>query len=322
MKLTMNPYVFAVGCPRSGTTLLQRMLDAHPDLAVANDSHFIPKAIKGIPPASGDLTLTPELVENARTYRRFHRLGLSDEAVYKAAENSETYPEFVGALYTEFAAMRGKMLGGEKTPDYAKELPVLHALFPRARFVHIIRDGRDVALSVLKWANEKKGPGKLELWAEEPMAVCALWWRWQVEMGMRDGRGIGAEKYLEVHYEDLVAEPEEKLREISAFLDLAYSGKMASFHEGKTRDEPGLDAKKAWLPATKGLRDWRSEFSERDLELFEALAGDLLSELGYERSVEDFSPETEALAERCREWWEDDRSKRREERRTASRRGA
>lgn len=321
MKTTMNPYVFAVGCPRSGTTLLQRMLDAHPDLAVANDSHFIPKAIKGLSP-SEDLALTPEIVENARTYRRFHRLGLPDGAVEKAAEDSKTYPEFVGALYTEYASMRGKVLGGEKTPDYAKEIPTLHALFPRARFVHIIRDGRDVALSVLKWANESKGPGKLELWSEEPVAVCAMWWKWQVEMGLRDGRGIGAGRYLEVHYEDLVAEPEERLRKIAAFLDLAYSARMINFHEGKTRDDPGLDAKKAWLPATKGLRDWRSELSERDLELFEALAGDLLSELGYERSVGDPSPEIEDVAARCRAWWEADRSKRREERRLSGDRGA
>lgn len=322
MEPKRNPYVFAVGCPRSGTTLLQRMLDAHPDLAVANDSHFIPKAVRGFT-ASENLALTPELVENARTYRRFHRLGLSDEAVDGAAKNSNTYPEFVGALYAEFAGMRGKALGGEKTPDYAKELPLLHALFPRARFVHIIRDGRDVALSVLKWANERKGPGKLDMWAEEPVAVCAMWWRWQVGVGMRDGREIGPEKYHGIRYEDLVAEPEERLREISSFLGLPYSEKMASFHEGKTRDDPGLDAKKAWLPATRGLRDWRSGMSGRDLELFEALAGDILSELGYERSVEDFSPEVEETAERCRAWWEDDRSGKRGESRQAARdRGA
>lgn len=305
-----NPYLFAVGCPRSGTTLLQRMLDNHPDLAVANDTHFIPKAIKGAA-TDGDPPLTPELVEKTRTYRRFHRLGVSDEAVRRAAESADTYGEFVGALYTEFAGMRGKPLGGEKTPDYVGELPLLHALFPWARFIHIVRDGRDVALSVRKWADENKGPGKLEFWSEEPVAVCALWWRRQVETGMRDGRRLGPRKYHELRYEDLVAEPEKNLREMAIFLDLPYSEKMANYHEGKIREKPGIDAKKAWLPPTRSLRNWRSEMSERDVELFEALAGDLLRELGYELSVKGFSPEVEDTAARLRDWWENADSRRR-----------
>jgi hypothetical protein len=73
MTYGRNPCVFAVGCPRSGTTLLQRMLDHHPGLGVANDTHFIPHAIDD---HSGrvDPRLTPELVESVRSYRRFPRL--------------------------------------------------------------------------------------------------------------------------------------------------------------------------------------------------------------------------------------------------------
>ncbi|MGH3089946.1 MAG: sulfotransferase family protein [Rubrobacteraceae bacterium] len=311
MNAVKNPYVFAVGCPRSGTTLLQRMLDNHPRLAVANDTHFIPKFIKEAS-VGEDPPLTEELVEEVRGYRRFYRLGVSDEAVHRAAERSGTYGEFVGALYSEFAGKSGKSLGGEKTPDYVRDLPKLHALFPWVKTVHIIRDGRDVALSTLKWANENKGPGRLDLWNEEPVAVCALWWRRQVEAGMKDGRKLGARSCHEVKYEDLVAEPEERLREISDFLDLTYAPEMARFHEGKTRDEPGLDAKRAWLPPTQGLRNWRSAMSGRDLELFEALAGDLLSNLGYERGAESLSQETVETAARCREWWEKERARRRE----------
>lgn len=307
---TTNPRLFVLGSSGSGTALLQRMLDNHPDLAVANDTHFIPHAIKDLS-ANEDLPLTLEIVENTRTYRRFHRLGIPDEAVDKAAEVSETYSEFVGALYTEFAAMRGKTLGGEKTPDYLTELPTLHALFPQAKFVHIIRDGRDVALSVAKWADEDKGPGKLEHWREEPMAVCALWWKRQIEAAMRDGRSLGPEKHHKVRYEDLVADPEESLREMSAFLGLPYSEKMANFHEGKAVEESGKNAKKAWLPPTKGLRDWRCDMSGRDAALFEALAGDLLSELGYERSAETLPPEVEETAARLRDWWENAPSRRR-----------
>jgi hypothetical protein len=297
-----NPYVFAVGCPRSGTTFLQRMLDHHPSLAVANDTHFIPRAIDD---HSGrvDPPLTPGLVEKVRTYRRFPRLGISDRAVRAAAQEALTYGQFVSALYDAWGRERGKPLAGEKTPDYVRYLPLLHGLFPFARMIHIIRDGRDVALSALEWATETKGPGKLALWKEEPVAVCALWWRRQVTAGRRDGGRLGPSRYQEVRYEKLVADLEAELRGVTAFLDLPYASEMAAYHVGKTRSKPGLSAKSAWLPPTPGLRDWRSSMAEREVELFEALAGDLLSLLGYERRVTAISAAIEAVAARCRSWW-------------------
>jgi hypothetical protein len=306
----VNPYLFVVGCPRSGTTLLQRMLDNHPQLAVANDSHFIPRVVEDVP-IGVDPLLTPGLVERARTYRRFYRLGLPDVAVRRAARESRTYQEFVSALYSEYGRLRGKWLAGEKTPDYVRHLPRLRTLFPRARFIHIIRDGRDVALSTLEWARADKGPSRFELWEEVPVAVCALWWRWLVSAGRRDGRVLGPARYHEVKYEDLVARPGTTLRELASFLELPYAPEMAAFHEGKTRHDSELSAKKAWLPPTPGLRDWRTQASERDVELFEALAGDLLSELGYERSVGTPSSSTAEIAEHCRRWWGSEMARRR-----------
>ena len=273
------------------------MLDNHPRLAVANDTHFIPRVVDGVPPGV-DPPLTPELVERVRTYKRFYRMELPDAAVYEAAEKSATYREFVGALYSEHGRLRGKPLAGEKTPDYVRRLPFLHALFPRARTIHIIRDGRDVALSALEWIRRDRWPGRLELWWEEPVAVCALWWRWQVGTGRRDGGELGPDLYSEVKYEDLVARPEPVLRDLVDFLDLPFSRDMLAYHEGKVRNEPGLSAKKAWLPPIQGLRSWRARMLERDLELFEALAGDLLSELGYESGAGAPSPEVLAVAER------------------------
>jgi hypothetical protein len=312
-RLSPIPYVFVVGCPRSGTTLLQRMLDNHPELAVANDSHFIPRSISGAA-VGRDPPLNPALFERVRNYRRFHKLGLSDDAVREAAAGAGTYREFVSALYAQFGKAQGKRLAGEKTPDYVRHLPVLHALFPWVRTVHIIRDGRDVALSVLQWATRERkgprGPAKLELWRDEPVAACALWWTWQVGAGRRDGSKLGPSHYQEVLYEDLVARPEEALRRIADFLELANAPEMLAYHAGKRRHRPGLSAKKAWLPPTPGLRDWCSAMAERDLELFEALAGDLLSELGYGRGAPTISPEIAVVAERCRTRWQGEMARR------------
>ena len=90
---------------------------------------------------------------------------------------------------------------------------------------------------------------------------------------------------------------------ISDFLELCYDDQMACYHEGRTRHEPGLSAKAAWLGPTPGLRDWRRQMQERDVELFEAIAGDALSEAGYERACRRISPAIEAVADRCRRWW-------------------
>ena len=162
MPTKLNPYVFVVGCPRSGTTLLQRMLNSHPQLAVANDTHFIPRVIKKLEQTNPPLN--EKLIEQVHTYKRFYRLGLSNIEVMESAKRAENYQEFVSALYNTFGNKQGKPLAGEKTPDYCRHIPLLHKLFPWAKFVHIIRDGRDVALSTLDWTNDSKGPSKWELW--------------------------------------------------------------------------------------------------------------------------------------------------------------
>src|SRR5207249_5631983 len=123
--MKQNPYLFVVGCPRSGTTLLQRMLDSHPSLAVANDTHFIPKAVDE---HETDPPMTEELVNRVREYHRFARLELPERAVESAAARAKTFSQFVAALYSEFAQLKGKPLGGEKTPDYVRHLPRLLAL--------------------------------------------------------------------------------------------------------------------------------------------------------------------------------------------------
>ena len=298
-----NPYLFVVGCPRSGTTLLQRMLDNHPQLAVANDTHFITRCLKKMKWVI-DPPLTAELIEQVKCYRRFPRLGLTDHAVSRAAEKAKTYAEFVSFLYTEYGNMHRKSLAGEKTPDYVRHLPMLHSLFPQAKSIHIIRDGRDVALSTLEWAKAGKGPGRIELWNKEPVAVCALWWRMNVDFGMRDGMDLGTAVYREVKYEDLAAWPEKIIQGLADFLKLPFSTEMVKFYVGKTRSNSKLSAKSAWLPPTTGLRDWRSQMVARDVELFEAIAGELLSDLGYERVFKTISPEIAAVAVRCISWWE------------------
>lgn len=280
------------------------MLDNHPQLTVANDTHFITRAVKKVLRKDPQPLLTKDMVEAVLTYRRFYRMGLDEKIAIKAAENCATYAEFVGRLYAIRAGTKQKQLSGEKTPDYCRKMPVLHKLFPKARFVHIIRDGRNTALSTLDWATESKGPGKWPLWNQDPVGTCALWWRWQAGRGQSDGQLLGKDCFYEVKYEALVAQPEKELKSIAAFLDIENSAAMANYHSGKTRHQPGLSAKSAWLPPVKNLRDWRKDMSHEDIGVFEGIAGTLLKSSGYECKA---YPPSEAVRERvshCLEWWE------------------
>jgi hypothetical protein len=245
------------------------------------------------------------LVAEVTGYKRSGRLGTDETEARDLASNMPTFVGFAKALFDGFARSQGKPFSGEKDPEYVRQLPLVHRLFPEARSVHIIRDGREVALSTLEWVTPTRYLGRLGLWADEPVAVCALWWRQQVLAGRR-GRGlVGADRCLEVRYEDLVTAPELVMREITSFIDLPFDSATVNYHDGRTREEAGLTSKQRWLPPTAGLRDWRATLCERDLQLFEALAGGLLDALGYPRATgPGIAPAVNTVADRCRVWWE------------------
>ena len=309
----MNPYVFVIGCPRSGTTLLRRMLDAHPELALTPETHWVPELFDrghGLSPA-GDVT--PVFVANLLDSPRFQNLKIGRDQVWELfkAEEPLAYSRFVAGLYDLYGARQGKPLVGDKTPGYTRAVGTLHKLFPSARFVHLVRDGRDVCLSATTWHRVRSLEARFSTWREHPVYTAALWWEWHVRLAREAATGLQPELYHEMRYEALVAAPATELAALCAFLGLAYSETMLEFHLGRERFKPGLGSNKRWLPPTRGLRDWRSEMPAEDVESFEAAAGDLLDELGYARGASSVADEKRASAEGLRRVFADDaRSKR------------
>jgi hypothetical protein len=283
----MNPYVFLVGCARSGTTLLQRLVDAHPRLAVLRrETHWITDYFREKTGLTADCRATCEVIRRLFDHRTFRLLGLSRGQVEAllGPDRTAPYADFVSRLFDLYGRARVKPLVGDKTPAYCREIGLLHALWPQGRFVHLIRDGRDVCLSALAWKKVEKLKSLFPTWAEEPVATAALWWEWHVRRGREGGWNLPPGLYHEVRYEDLVHRPGETCRKLCCFLDLPYDPAMLGFHEGHA-PRPGRDAKHAWLPVTPGLRDWRTQMAATDVEHFEAVAGPLLDELGYPRGT-------------------------------------
>jgi hypothetical protein len=243
--------------------------------------------------------VTAELLQRLRGHPRFVKLGLGGDRVERLLDldGPVGYAEFTTSIFDLYGELQGKRLVGDKTPRYVRFLQTLSGLWPEARFVHLIRDGRDVCLSVLDW---KKGTPKFSTWAEDPISTAALWWEWQVRLG-RDAASVLGRRYHELRYESLVAEPERECAALCEFLELSYDPAMLRFHEGRMRDDPRLDAKQAWRPVTQGLRAWKSELPAADIARFETAAGALLDELGYERTASAASDEQAEHAARIRD---------------------
>ncbi|MGH2716047.1 MAG: sulfotransferase family protein [Thermoleophilaceae bacterium] len=301
----MNPYLFIVGCPRSGTTLLGRMVDAHPDIAVIHEGRFAPDWFERRRGLTEEGFVTPELVDRLLGHEPFKNVAVGREELERLLgdRGRVTYADFVAGIFDLHGRAHGKRLVGDKTPHYVRSLTTLHGLWPAARIVHLIRDGRDVAQSVLGWRKVTERGGSVARFAtfrEDPVATVACWWEWLVRLGREDGAALGPALYHEIRYESLVSEPRAECERLCGFLGVPYDERMVAFHEGRERDDPGLDAKKAWRPVTPGLRDWPSEMAPADVERFEAAAGGLLDELGYERGSQAPSAETSSRAARVR----------------------
>jgi hypothetical protein len=285
------PMPVIVGVPRSGTTLLRMMLDAHSTLAIPPETGFLPRlAALGSLPDAG--LAACEMITGSETWPDFH---LDAVAFATAIERVSpcTAADVARAFYRMYASRFGKSRWGDKTPIYGTEIDRIATLLPEARFLHVIRDGRDVMLSVRGlWFR----PG-------ETVEACAEDWARRLALTHAIGRRVS--HYLEVRYETLVTDPEATLRTICRFLELMFEPALLSYHEraGSRLDEHEarytadgrLVISKAERrrnqrfvmepPRANRIGRWRQEATADELRRFEAIAGEWLDRLGYVRAT-------------------------------------
>jgi hypothetical protein len=257
---------------------VQAIFSAHPELTVAHESQFVPRLAKR--PYLRDGRFDSDMfVRDLRRSANFVRLSVDVDALRDdlAANPPASYPDAVRRVFRLYAHARGKTRYGDKTPGYVLHMEQLADLFPEARFVHVVRDGRDVALSYLE---TRFGPRTLP--------EAALYWRRRVLVGRHSGRLLGPERYRELRYEELVDDPESVVRGLCDFLGVEFSEEMLRYHVsgGQLRSETADPTahRHLSLPPTAGLRDWRVQMSAQDVTVFETLAGNTLETFGYERS--------------------------------------
>ena len=287
------PMPIIVGAPRSGTTLLRFMLDAHPALAIPPETGFLALASAFTqPPEIARAAFFEQVTHYPPEAPNWIDFQLSPETYWQSlcALEPFTVAEGFRTFYRLYAARFGKARWGDKTPSYSQFMTGIAAVLPEAHFIHLIRDGRDVALSLRPlWFS----PG----WEIETQARY-----WQHSVVTARAQGRLCQHYFELQYESLVAQPEVALRQLCDFLALPFDASMLAYHE---RSPARLKEHQARLRADGSLlisqeqrwaqqqltterlqpsraQAWKTSMNDDERQCFESIAGALLQELGYE----------------------------------------
>lgn len=281
------PGVFIFGVPRSGTTLLRLMLDAHPQLAIPPETHFL-KDVLLLDEMSG-VSLEAFCSVILRT-PRWRDYGLETTELERAVRACRPFSVCKGIreFYRLYASKFGKDKWGDKTPEHGLILDRISAIMPEAIFIHIVRDGRDVFLSTKS------------TWFGQDLGVIDHAKYWSNYVKRVDQLGHECENYLTVLYEDLVCNTEQELKEICQFSGLSYTECMLRYHE---RSGDRIDELKGyrmpsgrWIsagqrasihrrvrsrPEAERTFRWKQEMDDDDARRYIEVAAGELSRLGY-----------------------------------------
>jgi len=218
----MAPPVIVLGVGRSGTTLLRVMLDRSSEIAIPYESFFVtPLAHR-----HGSRPNLDDFLDDLGRFYQLYEWGISLDDVRPKLREGMTTGEAIAAVFEVYAEHEGKPRWGDKTPLYMQHLPLLERLFPDALWVHLVRDGRDAALSFLSvprgimtegWGHPKDAAGFARLWRTEIESARAL------------GRRVGPDRYLELRYEDLVRDPAAELARVCTFAGLQFEADMLDY---------------------------------------------------------------------------------------------
>jgi hypothetical protein len=310
---------FLVGEMRSGTSWLRRTLSAHPEVVCGHEASFFGRHYD-----HEEITVYPGPVSS------FTRaLAISDELrIWHGLPWNQWTDDFeedvrnltrlsIDYFLSKEVARTGKRVVGDKSPQHTENLDEIHEIYPDARIIHVVRDGRDVAVSAIhhwwRLAQDRTG-GMFELtpeeiairdsylqgregflasgrsiFTEERLGQLARRWSYRIGKARRDGVALYGDRYLELRYEDLLGDPSPNLRRVFELLDVRSEDSIiercirAGRFDRATSRQPGQEDASSFF--RKGVAgDWRNVFTEGDREVYNEFAGQRLIELDYEKS--------------------------------------
>ncbi len=261
--------VFIGGCERSGTTFLGSLLGGHSQCLTVPESQFKIRMLRHIQPEQP--TNLPDVLDRIRDHWRFK---LWDIDLTDVPLQAHDYPELLCWLVRQYGARHGRPDPGfwiDHTPANMRYGATLRDLFPDAKFIHLVRDGRAVAASVLPLD-----------WGPNTVLAAAHWWSEGITPGLAAEVGLSATHIVRVRYEDLVRAPEATLTFLCKHIGLDYEPAMAKgrgFEVGSYT--AGQHTLVGQAPDPRRLNAWEQELTQRHIEIFESITGDLLRYLDY-----------------------------------------
>ena len=320
------PVFFVTGAGKSGTTWLRSILDAHPEILCKGEGRFFERDFKQ---AVSPQDLKQERLKDIQPSSLYSAISDSEHlkiwikrSVWAGGEDIDEHVDnlvrlAINYFLTERLSKTGKRIVGDKTPFLnAKIIAEIGAIYPEAKVIHIIRDGRDVAVSMMhhmwNYAKSEGGiyPLKPEelarreayrnnsslllsegLFVKDRLTSIVAEWSTEVGKAVEDGPVLLGDNYTEVRYEDLLQQPVEEVGRLLEFLGAdadietvracIETTSFETLTQGRKRGEEDPAAF-----VRKGIAgDWRNVFTEEDRRIFKEAAGDLLIKLGYEKGM-------------------------------------
>lgn len=312
---------FVAGEMRSGTSWLRHSLSDHPEVTCGQEGSFFGRGYdhEEIPVYTGPVSSLTRALAVSKELETWHALPWNlwaddyDEDLKNLCRVSVDY------FLSKEVARTGRRIVGDKSPQHTENLDEIFEIYPDARIIHIVRDGRDVAVSAMhhwwRLATDREDgvfdltPEELgirddyaadrerflsegrSIFTEERLSQLARRWDYRTGKGSVDGGALYGERYLEIRYEDLVADTPAVFGRVLDFLGASSEARVierclrsSSFERASSRSQGEEDSASFFRKGIVG--DWRDVFTQRDREIYKGLAGDRLVEFGYERSYD------------------------------------
>jgi len=314
------PVFFVVGLAKSGTTWLMKTLDAHPEVLCKGEGRFFGEEYRREVLARTQTKQQPSSLYNALLGSEYLRLWVERSPWSRDGDPDEQIRDLV-RLATDYfltteLSKSGKKVVGDKTPLLGpKFVEEIHEIYSEAKIIHIIRDGRDQAVSFIHQQGNRAKRGRTHrlspeelakseayrrspqelaqtgegMFAEKTLRKAAENWNLRVGQAIEDGPALFGDAYTEVRYEDLLERPNEEVERLLGFLEVDTSGALvercvdsASFEKLSRGRERGEEDPSSFY--RKGVAgDWKDLFNECDRQVYKEEAGELLIRLGYEK---------------------------------------
>jgi Sulfotransferase family len=275
--------VFVVGCPRSGTTVLYHMLLSSGGFAVYRSESNV---FNLLGPRFGGMRSKVDRKELLDVWLRSNLFRVSGldarEIAAKIISDCNSGGDFLRIVMQEVARKQGVARWADCTPEHLLYMEEIKRQIPEALFIHIIRDGRDVALSYVKQGWSYPLPWD----RHERLGVAGMYWEWLVRKGREQGKRLGTD-YREIRFEELIAKPRETLSQLGSFIDHALDYEQIKRAGIGSVSEPNT----SFSPAVEGsfnpVNRWKTKMSAEQIADFEELVGECLRDLGYELASTD-----------------------------------